>query len=124
MAKKPKLTLVNATPPDLTAPPANLGEAGASLWRAVMAEYQIGDTGGLALLGQACAAVDRLAEYAEIIKRDGMLVHTARGPKEHPLLRHELSARSFVCRTLTRLGLSVESIKPVGRPGQFTAWTP
>jgi hypothetical protein len=36
--------------------------------------------------------------------------------KEHPLLKHELAARAFVCRTLQRLGLDVEAIKPPGRP--------
>jgi len=36
--------------------------------------------------------------------------------REHPGLKHELAARSFVVRTLARLGLDVEAIKPVGRP--------
>jgi len=31
-------------------------------------------------------------------------------------LKHELAARSFAVRTLARLGLEVEAVKPVGRP--------
>jgi hypothetical protein len=39
-------------------------------------------------------------------------------PKAHPLLRDETQIRAFICRGLSRLGLNVEAIKPVGRPGQ------
>jgi hypothetical protein len=31
-------------------------------------------------------------------------------------LREELAGRAFVARTLERLGLNVEAIKPMGRP--------
>jgi hypothetical protein len=45
--------------------------------------------------------------------------------KEHPLVKHELAARSFVVRTLARLGLDVDHAKPVGRPGSGgIGWKP
>jgi hypothetical protein len=109
---------------DPSAPPATLDKAGAKLWRAIMSEYQIGDSGGLAMLEQACAATDRIAECGAVIARDGAVVRTKSGPKEHPLLKVELSSRSFVCRTLARLGLDVEPVKSVGRPGQSSSWVP
>ena len=108
------------TPSD---PPATLGEAGATLWRAIMAEYKIEDSGGLAMLEQACRAADRAKECSDIIAADGSMISTKHGPKDHPLLRHELAARSFVVRTIARLGLDVEPVRSgPGRPPGTTAW--
>jgi hypothetical protein len=46
------------------------------------------------------------------------------GPRDHPLLKHELAARSFVVRTLQRLGLNMEAVKPTGRPPHGIGWQP
>jgi hypothetical protein len=44
--------------------------------------------------------------------------------REHPALKHELSNRAFVVRTLSRLGLDVEPLRPsVGRPGLKVGWS-
>jgi P27 family predicted phage terminase small subunit len=120
MVRKNKLTLVSSTPSNPHAPPSTLGKAGASLWRSIMTEYEISDSGGLAMLAQACAAMDRIGECTATIDRDGPVIRTKAGPKEHPLLKIELSLRSFVVRTLQRLGLDVEPLKPIGRPGVAT----
>jgi len=94
-----------------------LGETGATLWRSIMAEYEISDSGGLTLLEQACCAADRAKECSDIITVDGSMISTKHGPKDHPLLRHELAARSFVVRTIGRLGLDVEPVRSgPGRP--------
>jgi len=45
---------------------------------------------------------------------------TKSGPREHPALRAELGCRAFVCRNLQRLGLNIETLKPVGRPSGFS----
>ena len=111
MRKKPKLKLVDATPATSSSPPSTLGKAGGKLWGSIMSEYDISDAGGLSMLEQACGAMDRVTEYGTAIDRDGPVVRTKHGPKEHPLLKHELAARSFVVRTLARLGLDVEPIK-------------
>ena len=105
-------------------PPRKLGRYGADLWRKVMAEDEISDAGGLELLASASAALDRAERCREAIDRDGEMVRTKFGPRDHPLLKHELAARSFVCRTLQRLGLNVETIKPVGRPPAPHGWLP
>jgi hypothetical protein len=58
----------------------------------------------------------------EKIERDGPVVSTKHGPKDHPLIKHELAARSFVVRSLHRLGLDVEPIRSAGRPTQAFGW--
>ena len=118
--KKPPLTLV---PSPLTGPPPAraLGTSGQLLWDEITAAYNIDDAGGIAMLLQICAAKDSLEACMAQIETDGLMVHTKNGPKAHPLLATELALRSFICRGLTRLGLNVETIKPVGRPpGSWT----
>ena len=85
-------------------------------WRSIMDEYQIEDSGGVELLTAACQQLDRAELLREQIDRDGDIVRTKGSLREHPGLKHELAARSFVVRTLARLGLDVEAVKPVGRP--------
>jgi phage terminase small subunit len=121
MVTKNSLRLVKPTPPDPNAPPRQLGENGLSLWRTVTSEYQIEDAGGIEMLAQACVALDRAEELAEHIRRDGLVIRSKAGLKENPLIKHELAARSFIVRTLARLGLDVEAIKPAGRPPGFRA---
>jgi hypothetical protein len=41
-----------------------------------------------------------------------------------PAVKDELACRAFVVRTLERLGLNVEGVKPVGRPPDSVGWTP
>jgi phage terminase small subunit len=68
------------------------------------------------MLSLACQSLDRAEELAEHINNDGVVIRSKAGLKENPLIKHELAARSFVVRTLSRLGLDVEAIKPTGRP--------
>ena len=98
-------------------PPRKLGEHGLALWRSVMAEYAIQDAGGVEMLCQARQALDRAEALREQIEIDGDVIRSKSMLKDHPGLKHELANRSFVVRTLHRLGLDVEAIKPVGRPG-------
>jgi hypothetical protein len=124
MSRKTQLRLVpdRRTSPK---PPSTLGEAGLDLWRKVMAEYAITDVGGVEILAQACAAADRAAALARQIEKDGEIVETKAGPKDHPGLKHELACRSFVVRALLRLGLDVEPVRPTpGRPGRPVSWMP
>ena len=119
MAKKsPTLTVIDpASKPNPLAPPVSLSEAGRKLWEAIHADYVVEDASGLAMLSQICRAADRVAEYGAAIERDGPTIRTASGIKDHPLLRHELAAQSFIVRSLHRLGLDV--IPPrheIGRP--------
>ena len=81
-----------------------------------MAEYQIADVGGLELLAEACAARDRVQSLREAINRDGETFCRSGLVRAHPALRDELAGRAFVCRVLEKLGITVEPLKPVGRP--------
>lgn len=122
MIRETKVTLVGSTPLDPSSPPATLGKAGRTLWQDIQTEYQIGDSGGLEMLRQCASAVDEIAECGETIARDGLMVMTKAGPREHPLLKHQLALRAFVVRTLIKLGLNVEPLKAVGRPSSGIGW--
>ena len=116
-AEKPPLTLIGPTSTEIS-PPRELGRHGMALWRSVQHDYRIDDAGGTELLAQACAAADRVEALAERISADGEVVSSRAGPKAHPALRDELAGRAFIVRTLERLGLNVETIKPIGRPSK------
>ena len=107
-------------------PPRKLGPHGMALWNSVMAEYLIEDRGGIELLAQACAAEDRAEALADAIARDGEVVRSRAGvPRSHPAVKEELALRAFICRTIERLGLNVETIKPgPGRPTKPLGWMP
>ena len=111
--------------PTLADPPATLRKAGTALWCSIMGEYGITDSGGRAILEQACASADRAAECAAIIAEQGAVISTKHGLKDHPLLRHETAARGLVGRLLARLGLDVEPVRPTaGRPTSEFGWMP
>jgi P27 family predicted phage terminase small subunit len=99
-------------------PPENLKRYGRSLWAQIQDEYDIRDSGGVEMLAQACAAADRAEDCAKKIAREGLTVTNASGSQhEHPLLRCEQAARSFVVKTLKSLGLHIEPLKRgPGRP--------
>jgi hypothetical protein len=126
MPKSPENRPFSIVPPEPVGspPPRPLGRHGQALWNAVMGEYGIKDTGGIELLAQACGAVDVIEMLGEAIARDGAIVYSRAGPKAHPAVKDQIAARAFVVRTLERLGLNVEAVKPgPGRPATSMGWT-
>jgi hypothetical protein len=106
-------------------PPRPLGEPGRALWDRVQGEYGIEDIGGIELLAAACSTLDRAEELSAIIADDGAVIRSDSGvPRAHPAVKDELACRAFVVRTLERLGLNIEAVKPVGRPPRPSGWTP
>jgi hypothetical protein len=104
--------------------PRNLGQHGRKLWDEVQAAYGISDRGGIELLAQACAACDRAEALAEAVSRDGPVIYGRTGiPRSHPSTKDELNYRAFIVRTLERLGLNIEAVKPIGRPTANVGWT-
>ena len=91
-----------------------------SLWARINTEYSIEDAGGRELLTLACQQLDRAEALRQQIDAEGEVVQTRNGPKDHPALRHELAARAFVAKTLLRLGLNVEPVRP--QPGRPAGW--
>jgi hypothetical protein len=113
---KPPFTIVDSPPLTPIPPSRKLGPTGLTLWDRIQNEFRIDDVAGIELLMQACLAADRAQALGDIIDADGERVHTKQGLKAHPCLKDELAARSFVVRTLQRLGLVDEVIHPIGRP--------
>ena len=69
------------------------------------------------MLAHACAALDTAEACAAQVAADGPVIRTKGGGiREHPSFRAELANRSFIVRTLARLGLDVEPVKAIGRP--------
>jgi hypothetical protein len=87
-----------------------------------LAVKSIQDAGGRELLVLACQQLDRAEALKAQIDQEGEVVQTRNGPRDHPALRHELQARAFVAKTLLRLGLNVEPLRPV--PGRPAGWMP
>jgi hypothetical protein len=111
MAKKSaRLTLAGAETIGIQ-PPFNLGKHGRSLWDRIQAEYDVSDSAGVELLCQAAAAADLAARLQEEIERDGAVVRVRGAVRSHPAIRDLIAARSFVTRTLTRLGLNYEPLR-------------
>jgi P27 family predicted phage terminase small subunit len=117
MAKKPTLTVVEPGGTGVE-PPRDLGEPGRALWDRIQREYDVSDVCGIELLSQACTALSEAEALREEINRDGPVLRTRHGLiKDHPALKHELAARAFVVRTLTKLGLNFEPLRnAAGRP--------
>ena len=119
----PKLAVVTGDQPG-PKPTRKLGKHGSVLWRDILRENEIEDAGGLEMLASACQQLDRAERCREAIDADGEMIRIKGGHREHPLLKHELAARSFVVRTLQRLGLNMEAIKSPGRPTPDYGWQP
>jgi len=118
MAKKPSLSIVGPNTTGPLQPPRKLGKHGMSLWQRVQDEFRIGDAGGVELLAQACAALDRAEALAAGINADGEIIQTRTGLRSHPAVKDETALRALVIRTLERLGITTEKVlnRP-GRPG-------
>ena len=123
--KGPKLKLVTSETASETtlSPPRKLGVHGRALWNSILAEYAIDDVAGREMLALGCAALDTAEACAAQVAADGVVIRTKGGGiREHPSIRGELANRSFVVRTLGRLGLDAEPIKAIGRPPMRVGW--
>jgi hypothetical protein len=117
------LTLAEPTPSTRMQPPRVLGRHGLALWNAIHAGYEIGDPGGIELLLQACEMQDRVQAIAVQITADGPVIRTKTGIRSHPLLKDEAIGRSFIVRTLSKLGVVYTEIQSPGRPGANLHWS-
>jgi hypothetical protein len=117
-AAVPTLRVLQSHPgPTAPAPPPELGPTGLSLWHDILAAYEFGDRASIETLAQCCHAADRAARCRRAIDEDGELIRGRNGLREHPLLRTEIANRSFLVRTLQKLGLDLEPTHQTpGRP--------
>jgi hypothetical protein len=121
-SKPPALHVITSGSDATIQPAAKLGPHGLALWDGIMSEYEINDAPGIQLLLQAAHAADRADTLREQINRDGAVLRRGASIRAHPLLAHELAARSFVVRTLGKLGLNFEPVRSVGRPSSEFGW--
>jgi len=100
--------------------PRTLGKSGQNLWSRITGGYNISDAGGIELLCLACEATDRIADIRAVIDREGPVIRTRNGPRDHPLLRYEIQNRALVSKLLQRLGLDMEAspVPPPPGPGR------
>lgn len=74
--------------------PSSLSGEGRKLWLQIVADFEIDDAGGLAILEQLCEALDRLRECQKEIRAQGVTVKGYKGQtRPHPLLKTEAECR-------------------------------
>jgi hypothetical protein len=117
---KPSLRVVSPSTPTGQQSPRKLGQHGSKLWHAITTEYDISDAAGIEILMQVCEVADRVELLAERINRDGEIVVIKGIARANPLIADEYRLRGFICRGLNRLGLDLEPVKAVGRPGMWS----
>jgi hypothetical protein len=123
MPKSPTFSIVGSAA-SIPQPPRPLGAHGSDLWRRVQSQFAIEDCGGVELLTLICQLIDRAERCREIIDAEGEMIHTRTGMRSHPLIRDETQCRALAMRTIDRLGINREAIKPIGRPpGKGIGWT-
>ena len=104
-----------------TDPPKYLARSAKILWRSLVADYEISDAGGLALVEAAAQAHARAAEARAEIKRDGITVQDRFGqPKPHPACAIERDALSLLVRAIRALALEPDD-EPTTLRGQRAA---
>ncbi len=85
--------------------PDGLGEAGASLWTAITAEYDLRPD-ELALLRSFCEVTDECRSLRQAIAEQGLTVAGSRGQvRPHPLLGALAQSRAMQVRLAAQLGL-------------------
>lgn len=115
-SEKPPLTLIGLDT-TIGKPPRTLGRHGRSLWDRIQSEYDVSDSAGIEMLAQACAALDLAEQLHTEVERDGAVIRIGGVIKAHPAIKDAIAARSFVVRTLVKLGLNFEPVRQsVGRP--------
>jgi len=120
---KPPFSIVSGET-TVVLPPRKLGTYGTALWDRVQREYAITDCGGTELLCLAAQELDRAESLAEAIARDGAVIYSRAGaPRAHPAVRDELQARAFVVKTIEKLGINFEAVKPHGGQPRAIGWT-
>jgi phage terminase small subunit len=99
-----------------TKPPKHLEAESAALWAELITEYAINDPAGLAILGQACEALDRVRSAQDAIGDDVVVYDRFHQPKPHPAVAVERDARSAFLAALRALNLDLEPLRD--RPGR------
>lgn len=105
-------------------PPKHLKRDGCKLWRELVAEYDISDSAGLALVSTAAECLDRMRAAQKAIASAGEVVKDRYGQiKVNPACALEKDARNGFLSALRALNLDIEPLRDrVGRPAQGAGW--
>lgn len=106
-AEPARLPIQSGTPP-APKPPRGLSADARRLWRSTVAAFEL-EPHHLAILEQACRALDRIGEARDAVARDGMTLEGRFGAKAHPMLAVERDSRIAMMRGLRELGLDLET---------------
>jgi hypothetical protein len=97
-------------------PPAGLTGASLTLWQDLQRAYNVVDEAGIALLGLAAQAHQRMLEAKAILDREGLFTGSPSKLRAHPAVVIEGDSRFAVVATLKQLGFDLEPVGKVGRP--------
>ncbi|WP_027556618.1 P27 family phage terminase small subunit [Bradyrhizobium sp. Cp5.3] len=125
MAAEKPIPLVTYRPGITPEPPPQLDVIASELWRSILAEWDVPDRAGRALLEQACAAYGMAERLRRQIAVDGDMIETGNGVgmKLNPMIMAEIAARGLCARLLRRLGvLDTEPKRGPGRPPKPGGW--
>jgi hypothetical protein len=87
--------------------PVGLGPAGRELYKRLVADFEIDDAAGRALLLNAAQAADRVAEASKAIADDGLFLTDRLGRRyTHPAQQVEVSAGKALLAALRGLKLA------------------
>lgn len=100
-------------------PPEHLGEHGKTLFAALVNEYEISDSAGLAYVTTACECLDRMRSAQKLITKHGVSIETGSGSlKTNPACKVELDSRNGFLSAMKALNLDIEP--PRDKPGRPT----
>jgi P27 family predicted phage terminase small subunit len=92
--------------------PRHLSTASKRLWKALMDDFVLDDSGALIALQSLCEAYDRVQQAREILKKDGPITRDRWGvPRAHPATVIESSARAQMHSALRLLRLSPDDLQ-------------
>lgn len=101
----------------LPSPPRHLQKPGRELFKRLVSDYHITDSGGLALLTTAAESLDRMREAQAAIKEHGAVVTDRYGQlKNNPACTLERDSRNGFLAAIKALQLDIEDTK--GLPGR------
>jgi P27 family predicted phage terminase small subunit len=107
-----------------TKSPEHLSKDGQTFFSQVIAEFEIADAAGLALLLTACEARDRAVAARRVIQAEGEVITDRYGQsKVHPACALEKDSRNGFLAALRALSLDISPALPVGRPTTPLGWT-
>jgi P27 family predicted phage terminase small subunit len=99
--------------------PNHLSAEAKKIWRRLVEEYAISDSGGLEILRQGLEAFDRAQAARILIEKHGLVIRDRFGAvKPNPLISCERDARSAYLSALKQLCLDV--VTPHDGPGRPT----